>query len=149
MKKLHFSSVNAFVMLAMTAPFTKASAQEPFVLSASCNLVPKSGTCVGALPNPPAGRRVVIEFVTALCDVAFINEPASYLILTTQTSASARNKFYLAPSNTTLVPQSNRTYTSFTHGTKIYLGPSSNISYEFAVLNSHVVGQCNLTLQGR
>jgi hypothetical protein len=146
-----YSSVaNAFIICSLIFPSTKALAdQEPFVLTGSCNFAQNNGVCAGAPQKSPERRDVVIEFVTALCDVSAIGQPAVYLKLVAESQVGKKIEYHLAPSHVAERPQSTRTTTAFTHETKIYVGKSSKIAFEFQIPNSGVVGECNLTLQGK
>jgi hypothetical protein len=130
----------------MTMPLAQAAAN-PVTLTGNCSFTQNDGRCIGS--KALTASNATIEFASALCEIAADQQPAAYLKLQFETQQGKKTEYYLAPSNSTFRPQSNRTNTSFTYPTRIYLQNAAKLSYEFQIPNSGVGGECRLTLQGK
>jgi hypothetical protein len=125
-----------------------AVAQTTFIVANSCSFAANNGKCQNSTAlSLPSHAGAVFAFATALCDAAAVDQPAVSLKLTLRGTGQGVD-FYLAPTSTTVRPQSTRTTTVFTHPIKIHLKGYTQLNYEFQVPNSGTVGDCRLTIQG-
>lgn len=144
------TSISVPISMCLFALFasTAVAASTPFLRTNSCTFAANNGRCQNSSPiQLPTHAGAVLEFATALCDAAAVNQPAVSFKLTLKRTGQTVD-FYLAPSSTTVLPQSTRTSTIFTHQIKIHLKGFTQLDYEFQILNSGIAGTCSLTLQG-
>ena len=149
-KPFRVTSIARPILICLFALFASraVAAPTPFLRTNSCTFAANNGRCQNsAVIQLPTHAGAVLEFATAQCDVAAVDQPAFSFKLTLK-GTGQNVDFYLAPSNTTVRPQSTRTSTIFTHPIKIHLKGFTQLDYEFEILNSGVVGTCSLTLQG-
>jgi len=138
------------ILICLCALFASraVAAPTPFLRTSSCTFAANNGRCQNStVMQLPTHAGAVLEFATAQCDAAAVDQPTVSFKLTLK-GGGQNVDFYLAPSSTTVRPSSTRTSTIFTHLIKIHLKGFTQLDYEFQIINSGIGGTCSLTLQG-